>query len=67
MRDPERMQQLRQLAAKRAGVSRNSPTAHEVGRNQMAGGDPRPMAAGHDPGGPGLTEPFHLVKTNAAS
>jgi hypothetical protein len=37
-------------------------SSFEVGRNQQGGGDPRPMVGGHDPGGPGLTERFHLVK-----
>jgi hypothetical protein len=36
-------------------------SSFEVGPNQL-GGDPRPALGGHDPGGPGLTERFHLVK-----
>lgn len=35
-------------------------SSFEVGRNQL--GDPRPVLGGRDPGGPGLTERFHLVK-----
>jgi hypothetical protein len=39
-------------------------SSFEVGHNQLAGGNPAPMMGGHDPGGPGLTERFHLVKVD---
>jgi hypothetical protein len=39
-------------------------SSFEVGRNQLGGGNPVPMMGGHDPGGPGPTERFHLVKVD---